>query len=115
MDKSAYVTDLSRIIETNLLSNIADGEIRRRRLRRGLALAYVEGDSGILSLSRVFPAWPSDDEIRIVKRDFKEAAQRAGRPVLLIKEIERVVLDSISNTHCVVRLAVYFGKQGRLL
>ena len=110
-----YVFDLSRTIESKLLLNIAPGEIRRHRLRRGLALAYVESDHGLLTLSRVGGPGPSDEEVKIVRCGFMDACRRLNRPVLQMKETERMIVHLARSSHSVVRFSVLFGKQERLL
>ena len=110
-----YVSDLSRRIQNVLLKEINPGEIRRLRLARGLGLAYVENEHGLLTVSRIGEKGPSEKELQVVRRDFLDACGRLNRPVLDVRVIERMVVHLARHSHSVVRLAVYFGKQGRLL
>ena len=111
-----YTGNLVQRIESELLIDIAVGEVRRIRLERGLGLAYAgSDDSGLLTLSRKLPEKaPSDDEVRIVKRDFTAAAGRLDRPVLRYKELARETVQHGCDKHHVIRFRVFFGKQGRL-
>lgn len=103
-------------IERELLIDIEAGEVRRIRLERGLGLAYVgAGESGLLTLSRkLSEKVPSDEEVRVVKRDFTAAAERLDRPVLRYKELARETVQHGYDKHHVIRFRVFFGKQGRL-
>lgn len=118
MTKSvAYENTLVQRIACELLTDITTGEVRRIRLQRGLGLAYAGSDeSGLLTLSRKLPeAAPSDEEVRIVKRDFTAAAERVERSVLRYKELARETVQYGRDKHHVIRFRVFFGKQGRLL
>lgn len=110
-----YTSNLVQRIESKLLIDITTGEVRRIRLERGLGLAYAgSGESGLLTLSRKLPEKASsDDEVRIVKRDFT-AAGRLDRPVLRYKELARETVQHGCDRHHVIRFRVFFGKQGRL-
>ena len=112
-----YESTLVQRIACELLTNIAAGEVRRIRLQRGLGLAYAGSrESGLLTLSRKLPeAVPSDEEMRIVKRDFTAAAEQLDRPVLRYKELVRETVQHGRDRHHVIRFRVFFGKQGRLL
>ena len=111
-----YENTLVQRITCDLLTDIAAGEVRRIRLERGLGLAYAGSDeSGLLTLSRKLPeAAPSDEEVRIVQRDFTVAAGRLDRPVLRYKELVRETVQHGRDKHHVIRFRVFFGRQGRL-
>lgn len=107
--------NLSQRIEKELLGD--DGVVRRLRLRRGLALAYA-GNSreGLLTLSRPYPKQPSEDEMRIVRRDVDDAlTSKWGVQILVFKILIREEVGWGDGRHCVVRVRVAFGKQERLL
>jgi hypothetical protein len=112
-DKLTHETERQRQLQ-QLLDGAA-GEIRRAKLD-GLGLAYAGNVyGGLLTLSRSIHAKaPSGAEVSRLLREFKEAAEAAGRPVLALKEIERgrVVLEN--GRYHVIRYSVYFGEQGRL-
>lgn len=112
-EKPAHET--ARQIQLQQLLDGAAGEIRRAKLD-GLGLAYAgNAYSGLLTLSRpIYAKAPSEAEVSRLLREFKEAAEAAGRPVLAFKEIERgrVVLEN--GRYHVIRYSVYFGEQGRL-
>lgn len=90
-----------------------DSQVRTVRLYGGLGIAY-SGNSkeGTLSLSRLESGgvFPSDNEIKIIKRDFVKAAAEYGLRVQSIKEVDRVSLTT-KNKHLVVRLKVCFSGQ----
>ncbi len=112
--KEKHLTKLHYRILTDLLTDIDDGQIHRCRLERGLALAYAENKHGLLTLSRVAPQWPSDDEIETIKKAFREVCEFIGTPVLNIQYMHNeVITGKTANHHC-VRLAVYFGSQPSL-
>ena len=71
-------------------------------------------------VSQIGEKGPSEKEVQIVRRDFMAACLRLNRPVCEwefadMRVIEQMVVHLTKHSHSVVRLAVYFGKQERLL
>lgn len=105
-------SEISKIIQRELLEGRG---IRKKRLSRGLALAYTQRSisSGLLVMSRKDGQWPGEKEIEIVQRDFVDAKGRksGGKFDFVWKELTR---EQVGQDR-IVKYTVYWSVQERLI